>query len=325
MADKTVKTKTAKSVKSKPLKSSESAKTRKVKTARYKSFKLSKRIKVETHKTIPSGWQLLKRSLSFVKLHWRLFVGIAAVYLGLNLLLGRGLSGINLDDVIFDIKNDPNVQTSGLGLGISLFGYLISSGGASTQAGSIYQTMLAIIVSLVTIWAMRQTMAGKKPTIKQAYYLGTGALIPFVLVLLVVGLQLLPMVIGGWIYGNIVGGGIATSMVEKVAWTGLFFLLSVLTLYMICSSLFALYIVNLPGVKPMQALRSARQLVIHRRFMILRKLIFLPFALILLGALILIPLLIVTPTLAAWLYIVLSAMALVVTHVYMYSFYRELL
>ena len=70
------------------------------------------------------------------------------------------------------------------------------------------------------------------------------------------------------------------------------FFLALLSLYMICSSLFALYIVTLPNVTPMKALRSARQLVLHRRFLVLRKILFMPLALLVLGAIIMIPLII---------------------------------
>lgn len=300
--------------------------TRIVKQPKYRSFKLSKRIKPEAHKQLSTAWQLFRKSIRFVKLHWRLFGGIASVYFLLNLFFGRGLSGINLDDVIFDIRTTSETDVSGFSLGVSLFGYLVSSaGGATTERGSTYQTIFTVIVSLVTIWAIRQALAGKIPTVKQAFYNGTAAVVPFVLVLLVVGLQLVPLAVGSWLYGTVVGNGIAVLAIERVVWALVFFLLAVLSLYMVCSSVFALYIVNLSGVTPMMALRSARKLVLHRRFELLRKILFLPFILMVLGGFILIPLLMIVPSVAAWLYIFLSAFAVILVHVYMYNLYRELL
>ena len=94
---------------------------------------------------------------------------------------------------------------------------------------------------------------------------------------------------------------------------------------MICSSLFALYIVTLPNVTPMKALRSARQLVLHRRFLVLRKILFMPLALLVLGAIIMIPLIIFLTFAAEWIFFLLSMFVLTVVHAYMYTLYRELL
>lgn len=301
-------------------------KTRRLKTPKYKAFKLSKKINVETHKTLPKSSKLLIQSFAFFKTHWRIMGGIAAVYLGLNIILVHGLSSVNLDDVIFDIENASTVPVSGVSLGLSLFGYLLSSsGGATTERGSTYQNILLILVSMIVIWTIRQIMANKKPTVKESFYRGTGPFIPFVLVLLVVGVQLIPLVIGAWIYGNIVGGGIAISVLEKVIWGIVFFLFSLLSLYLASSSVFALYIVNLPGVTPLQALRSARILVKNRRFQIMRKVLYLPFMLIIIGAVLMVPVLMLSPIIAVWLYMILSASALVIVHIYMYSLYRSLL
>ena len=86
-------------------------------------------------------------------------------------------------------------------------------------------------------------------------------LIPFILVLLVCCLQLLPLIIGSSLYSLVVSNGIAVQPIEKFVWALLFASLALLSLYMITSSLFALYISTLPDMTPMKALRSARELV----------------------------------------------------------------
>ncbi len=53
----------------------------------------------------------------------------------------------------------------------------------------------------------------------------------------------------------------------------IFFLLAMLTLIYVKSSLFALYIVTLPDMTPMKALRSARELARYRRWTVLRKIL----------------------------------------------------
>jgi DNA-binding helix-hairpin-helix protein with protein kinase domain len=105
----------------------------------------------------------------------------------------------------------------------------------------------------------------------------------------------------------------------------LVFLLVLLSLYMVSSSLFALYIVALPDMTPMRALRSARQLALHRRWTILRKILFLPFSLLLLSGLIMLPFIVLVPAIAAWVFLILSLFGWIVALTYMYLLYRELL
>jgi uncharacterized membrane protein YoaK (UPF0700 family) len=94
---------------------------------------------------------------------------------------------------------------------------------------------------------------------------------------------------------------------------------------MISSSLFALYIVTLPDMTPFKALRSARELVRHRRWTVLRKILFLPIILLVVAAIIMLPIIIWLTSLAQWVFFLLTMFALVAANAYMYTLYRELL
>ena len=247
------------------------------------------------------------------------------IYGALTIILVRGLgSGINLDSLKTTLNT--NGGSGSLAMGVTLFGYLLgSSNGANSQVGGVYQSLLVILMSLVTIWALRQVLAGKQISAKEAFYNGVYPLVPFILVLLVVGLQLIPLAIGSWLFATVSGTSIAVNAIEKLGWGLLFFLFALWSLYLVCSSLFALYIVTLPDMTPLKALRSAKQLVEHRRFKVLRKILFLPLALIVVGAVITIPLILVLTSLATWVFFLLSMFVLIVIHAYMYALYRELL
>lgn len=281
--------------------------------------------RVKSAPKLSSSFSLLVQSLKLLKIHWKLFALITLIYGALTIVLVRGLgSGISLDSLKATLHEDGS--SNSLATGITLFGYLLGgAGGANSQAGGIYQTLLVILLSLVTIWALRQVLAGKQIRVRDAFYKGTYPLVPFILVLLVVGLQLLPLVVGSWLFATVSGAGVAVNVIEKFGWGLLFFLLSLWSLYMISSSVFGLYIVTLPDMTPLKALRSAKQLVKHRRFKILRKLLFLPFALIIAGAIITIPLILILTSLATWVFFLLSMFGLIVVHSYLYMLYRELL
>jgi hypothetical protein len=288
----------------------------------YRSFRLQKRVTVAVdHKKLVGSFRLLWRSLAILRRHWKLFLGIIAVYTVLNWALVRG----------FNISGNFNTIKSGLGdmsswsSSASLFAYLLGTGGSSdgASAGS-YQFILVTLVSLALIWALRQVFGGHMPRIRDTFYRGMGPLVPFILVGLVVLLQLLPLAIGLGLYGMVTGGGVAVAVVERLLWALLTIALALMSLYLITSSIFALYIATLPDMTPMKALRSARDLVRNRRLEVLRRILFLPFALLLIMIVLVMPFILVAPVVALWLFFLLSSVSIAVIHSYMYSLYREL-
>ncbi len=299
---------------------------RKLKPPEYKSLRPSKRIKHPVK--LPSAWRVAKAAAKTLWQHKGLFLGITLVYGLLNLVLVQGLAS-NTD--VTSLKNTLNLVFTGhlgsLASSLAVFAVLVgSAGNGSSQTAGAYQLFLVLITSLAVIWALRQVLAGtKKIRIRDTYYRGTYPLVPFILVLLVVGLQLLPLVVGSALYNLVVANGIAIYFVEKFAWALLAGLLALLSLYLVSSSLFALYIVTLPDMTPMKALRSARQLVRNRRWVVVRKILFLPILLLVAAAMIMVPIIIWLTALSQWVFFLLTMLAVAATHSYMYGLYRELL
>ena len=259
--------------------------------------------------------------------HKRLFLGLGVVYLLISLLFVREFS---LDSGINELRSSLEeifVGTSAqLALGLTLFGALVeSSGSASSPAGSAYSSVLLVVISLATIWGLRQTYVGSKVTARDAFYKGIYPAVPYALVLAVIILQLLPAMIGATLYGIVTTNGLAVNFGEQAAWLLLFGMLCLLSLYMITSSIFALYVVTLPDMTPLKALRSARELVRYRRWSVMRKVIFMPLALLLLGAVVMLPFLLGATAIADYIFFALSPFGLMAAHSYMYSLYRELL
>lgn len=276
---------------------------------------------------LPKARRIFGRSVRQIWVHKKLFGGIILIYGLLNIVLVRGLAG---STDLSSLKSSLDSLLTGFGGKIAssftTFAYLLSTSGSSNTATSgVYQTVLLLICSLAFIWALRQVTAKHVVRIRDSFYLGMYPLIPFLLILLVLGLQLLPLAIGGGLYSTVISNGIAVHLWEKLLWGLLFFGLGLWSLRMITGSVFALYIVTLPNMTPLQALRSAKQLVYGRRLLIWRKLIFLPIVLLLLAILIELPLILFVTFTAAWVFFALSMVALAVVHSYLYGLYRELL
>lgn len=316
--------KTKKTVSSRTLKPSNTVQPRRLKRAQYRAFRFRRRTKREVH--LPNAFKLSAMTWRVFWDHRKLFLGIALIYTVLNLLLVRGFSG---STDVGSLRDSLNQVFSGhfgkFASGLTVFTVLLSANGSSSDAGGVYQLIVTVIVSLAVIWALRHVLAKERVRIRDTFYRGMYPLVPFVLVLLVVFLQLIPLISGGTLYSIAVGNGIANGNFETFLWLVLFVLLTALSVYMLCSSVFALYISTLPDMTPMKALRSARELVRYRRFPILRKLLFLPLALMVIAAVLVVPTIILAAPVAQWLFFFLSMLALVAVHIYMYLLYRELL
>lgn len=310
--------------KNKPTAKATASATRKLKKPAYKSFRLHKRIKGSK---LPSAFKVLRGSLGLVRSNWKVFLGIVLIYGVLNALLVQGFSAAgDVNQAKADLDEAFTGNWSQLATGLTLFTQLLGSSGntASPTAGA-YQLVLALLVSLALIWALRQMYAGNKIGVRDAFYNGMSQLVQFVLVLIVIGLQLIPMAIGLLVYSAVSGAEVAATSAEHILWAALAFTLSVVSLYMVSSSIFALYIVTLPEMTPLKALRSARQLAANRRWAVMRKVIFLPIVLVVFAAIVVVPLVLFVTPVAPWVFFLLSMMLLPAVHSYMYALYRSML
>lgn len=305
-----------------PAKSSAKAAAKKTKTVAA----LTGPRKLRGLKKLPNAYRLSRQSFATVWRYRKLFFGISLIYGLLNLILVKGLS--NGTDVS-SLKSELNkVFTGNLGSllsGLSIFAILVgSAGNGSSQTAGVYQLLLAIIVSLAIIWALREVLKGNRARIRDAYYQGMYPLIPFLLVLFVVGLELIPFLAGAWVYANVVTAGIAKTIAEQAIFIAILVLLTAFSMYLISSSIFALYIVTLPNMTPFRALRSARALVKKRRLPIIRKLLCLPLILLVIAAIIMLPIILLLTPIAQWVFFILTMLAMLAVNSYIYTLYREL-
>ncbi|HET7320466.1 MAG TPA: hypothetical protein VFI84_02675 [Candidatus Saccharimonadales bacterium] len=298
---------------------------RHLRAPKYKPFHIGKKLKPLAAK-LPNVWGLTKQAGRVLWQHKKLFIGITLVYGLLNLVLVQGLAS-NTD--VTSLKSTLNSAFTGhlreLTSSLTVFVVLVgSAGNGSSNTAGAYQLFLVLITSLAVIWALRHVLAGEAVRVRDTYYRGMYPLIPFILVLCVIGLQLLPLIIGTGLYSLVVSNGISVGG-EIVFWALLAIALSALSIYWLCYSLFALYIVTLPDMTPLKALRSARELVRYRRAQIVRKVLWLPLVLLVVAAIIMLPIIIWLTALAQWVFFLLTMFSVVAIHTYMYLLYRELL
>lgn len=300
----------------------------------YKSFRLGKPTRRPAQRKLPSAWVLLREAWSLLRARRGFFLGVVAVYGVLQLVLVTGVVSSGTADVRDALLTAAGGVSGALLTSLTLTTYVASTTGqAGTDQGAVYQFILIIIASLAVIWALRRVeslrtskpQAGEKLRIRDAYYKGMTPLVPFILVLGVILLELIPLLIGSWLYSVVVQGGIAVTLAEQLLWGVFLLALAVLSIYLVLSSLFALLIVTLPDMTPMQALRSSRGLVLHRRWELIRKFLFLAVVTVVVLFAIMMPVAFLLPVIAPWALYALFTALLAVLLSYMYVIYRELL
>ena len=314
---------TQKSLRPQTPKSTKPSRTQSLKRAQRKAGRAEAR-----KSKLPSSFKLFFQASKLMTDHWEVFGGTLLIYAILNFMLIGGVNGGNdLQTVKDSLGNVFTGQFSKLSTGLTLFTFLVTTGTGTTSGGiaSAYQTVLLIIISLVLVWVCRQLYAGHKVRVRDGYYRGMQPLVPFVLVIMAVSLQLLPALVGGFLFKTLVIAGIVTVLWEQFIVLIICLALIVLTVYWICSSVFALYVVTLPEMTPLKALRSARDITRFRRASILRKLLFLPFALLIPSAIIMVPLALFATGAAIPVFFVITVIGVGFVHSYLYALYRELI
>ena len=295
-------------------------------TKKSSSLKLTK-INRDQTKPLPGIKILVVEPLRLIRDNKNTFLGLTAIYSALVFILIKGLgSAFDIVQTKRDLLDVVGGGGNSLKNSYSLFNYLLGSfNGQLGDVAGTYQLLFSIVFMLATIWLCRQLFTGQKPRIKDTFYKGMYPLIPFILVLVVISLQLIPVTIGSFLFSTVISQGLAITFFEKLLWFVLFGLTSLLSLYFVLSSIFALNIATLPDVSPIIALRSARELVRHRRIGIFARILLLPIAGFFLTGLIFIPLILIAPILVEPLFLVASCFGLIFATVYMYNFYRLLL
>lgn len=292
-----------------------------------KQFRILRPSNIAKPRRLPNAWQLTRRTVLLLWQYRSLFLGIILIYGILDFLLVQGLNGnTNISSLKSQLSHSYHGNFGGLFSGLTIYTVLVgSAGNNSSGTAGVYQVFLIIIASLALIWTLRQVVAGIVPTIREAYYKAMFPLIPFILVLLVIGLQLVPLVLGTALYSTVISNSIASNGLEKFIFAFLALISALISFVMVSSSFVALYIVTLPDMTPIKALRSARNLVRYRRIQVLRKILFIIVLMLIGTALIMLPFIIVIAAISQWVFFLLSLVSLAIVHGYMYILYRELL
>lgn len=292
----------------------------KKKVAKKSAKKANKRAPIKLAK-LPSAWALTKKAWFEVSTFWRPLLGITVVYAILYFIL---VLGLNLSTTW---QYDLAFPASSWGEAFNLIFGAFSTGGFDSATASdltiVMQFLLFILASMAVIWTLRKLQGLKQIKWRDAYYQGSSALVPTIIVALVLVLMLVPAIIGSSLLATAIqlsATGLEIFVVSLI--TGVLLLISLLLFVMFWP---AFYIASLPQTRPVQALRSALKVTKKRRLAILRKIVAWGVICLVIMLAVLIPLAMFVPSVISYLVFVLLFVLFGFSHVYLYNLYRSLL
>ena len=307
----------------------------------HRSFRRTRRRDYTRSLQLPGYWAFTSHVWKTLWKHKKLFVWIIGTY-GVMSAIFVGLASQDtytaLSDTLRDTSGDlftGNIGELGKASLLLVTGVTGSFNAAPTETQQIYAALIGILTWLTTVWLLRSVLAGQKPRFRDGLYNASAPLVSTSLTGLVVVVQLLPAALAVIGFSAAISSGFLEGGVEAMIFATLALLLIVLSVYWITSTLIALVVVTLPGMYPMQALKTAGDLVVGRRLRILLRFAWLGLIVSIVWALIMVPLIIFDTWLKglwpaiSWLPIVpfalliMSSLTVVVTASYIYLFYRK--
>ena len=264
----------------------------------HRSFQLTRRRDYVRSLDIPGYWSFSNEVRRTVWSHKKIFIGLSIVYAVLSaVLVGLG-SQESYDALTATIRDTGSNIFQGdwgeIGAAGLLFASVATSGltGTLTEAQQIYAAFLFILVWLTTVWLLRQLMAGRQVRLRDGLYNAGSPIIPSFLLMLLLVVQLIPLAVAAIGYSAAEASGLLIGGIEAMLFWAVAGLLSILSLYWISGTFFAMIIVTLPGTYPVSALRTANQIVMGRRIRLLLRIIWMLVGIIAAWAIVLIPVII---------------------------------
>lgn len=308
----------------------------------HRSFKLTKRRDYIRPLVLPGNFSFTSEVTKTLWKYKNTFLLLSAVYIALYALL----VGIQSQDIYTTLTNTLK-ETSGEALSGNwgaieqaglLFVTIASSGvsGEATEAQQIFSILTFLMAWLATVWLLRNLLAGHKVKLRDGLYNSGAPLFAILCISFFIAVQLIPIAIAALGYNAASTSGLidAGGAGAMLFWIGAA-LLTVLSLYWITSSLFAMIVVTLPGMYPYRAIQTAGDIILGRRIKILLRWLWMALVIAVTWILVLIPTILLDMGIkslwpaVAWLPIVpvavlvMAGLTTIWTTAYVYLLYRK--
>lgn len=309
----------------------------------HKSFRLTKRrdsfrpLKLQklmsfTIKVNRTVWQYKKELLTIALV----YVILMYVFVGLSSQESYQSFADSIDEQASDLFSGFGGQV--LRAMVLFFTAFVGGlNGDLSVAQQLYMALIIVFGWLSIVWFLRNRLAGHRIKVRDAFYNSGAPIAATVVVLTVVAFQLLPIGLAALGYSAASQSGLLDGGIESMTFWIAVVLLTVLSLYWLTSSFFALIIVTIPGTYPFKALGIARDMVLGRRLKIVGRLVWMLVMTIVYWGVVLVPIILLDSLLNylwSWFgnvplvpitIMILSGFSIIWVSTYIYLFYRQVI
>lgn len=251
----------------------------------HRSFKRSQRRDYTRSLKLPGYWAFTNQVRTILWQQKKLFIPLVLLYGTLSVVL-VGIASqdtyTQLGDTLREISGEVFIGNMGEIAKASLLLVSGVTGAASqelTTPQQIYAAIIFLFTWLTTVWLLRAILSGHKPRLRDGLYNAGAPILPTFLVGLLLLVQLIPVALAAIGFQAASSTGVLDGGIESMLFWICASLLASLSLYWMTSTFIALVVITLPGMYPMQAIKTAGDLVIGRRIRILLRLLWLFFTL----------------------------------------------
>lgn len=261
----------------------------------HRSFRRTRRRDYVAHLPLPTYTVFTFEVGKFLRANWRLFGVLVLVFTFFSSLI-TGLSGQSNYSTIQELIKEAGGElfTGGAGkLGEAglLLAATVTSGSTNLQPDQQVYTGFVFLMSwLVTVWLIREIMAGAKPRFRDGLYNAGAPIVSTGAVVLLIALQLIPVGLVALAYTALSTSGVIENGFGAMLFGMLAISVVLLVLYWTVTSFIALVIVTLPGMYPIRAMKAAGDLVVGIRFPILLRLLWMVLMVLLAWLVVMVPL-----------------------------------
>jgi len=240
----------------------------------HRSFRRTRRRDYTRSLRLPGYWAFTREVGLYLWRRKKTFLLLVVLYALITALFVGLASQSNYAEFGNRIKDVGGQFFSGKWWEIGQAGMLLIAGvtGSLSDTPSDLERSIAVVAGLLmwltTVWLLRAFMAGKKPRLRDGLYHAGAPIVSTFCILVVLLIQLTPLALAALAFSAAASTGFLDQGIEAMVFWAVEVLLITLSLYWFASTFFALVIVTLPGMYPLQALGNAGDIVIGRRLRI---------------------------------------------------------
>lgn len=260
----------------------------------HRSFRRTRRRDYVTNLKLPAYTVFTLEVGKFLRKNWQLFGTVVIVFALLSSFIS-GLSGQNNYAVIQDLFKQASGElfvggAGKLGEAAILLTTTIASGSNTLEPDQqVYLGLVFLLSWLVTIWLIRELMAGARPRFRDGLYSAGAPIVSTGAIVLFIALQLIPVGLVALAYTALSTSGVVENGFGAMLFAIITAMIALLVLYWMVTSFVALVIVTLPGMYPVRAMKTAGDLVVGIRMPILLRLLWMAFVVILAWVIVMVP------------------------------------